>query len=238
MSLRESGFLTPLLPLPRDGGSSDDNSGSWSDVDLALALPPDPDPNPAGRGPGSAAPVLRDAPEALLQPARGSPFAGDDWEKEDGWVAGLDEEHAPHQSDANRFKRPCDGGLVSKGKRPRVEQCCGNGGGGGDGDEAALPGAGALGRSHQATPGQARHHPSFYSNQQACALPVHLTYKGNNCFLTESLLLRACCTLKERNFTSFQKLLMHDPCLMITAPFEALLLPHSIFEAGYRARGL
>ena len=148
-------------------------SGSWSDQDLAIALPSDPDPNPAGQGPSSAAPVQRNGPEALLQPSHGSPSAGDDWEDEqgeDGWEAALDEEHAPHRSTAKRIK-PCDGGLVSKGKRLRVGSGGGGGGvRGGGGDEAALPGPIALGcrpapggheetaalGSHCATPEQAR----------------------------------------------------------------------------------
>ena len=161
-----SGFLAPPLPPPRGADSSDENSGSWSDQDLALALPPDPDPNPAGQGPDSAAAVLSDAAEMFLQPAHGSPFAGDDLEQEqeeDGW-----EVCAPHRSTAKRLKRPCDGDSVSKGKRLRIGECGSDGGGGGN-DEAVLPGPSDLGRpapggcgetaalgSHRATPEQAR----------------------------------------------------------------------------------
>ena len=171
VALRGSGFRAPAFPLQRGADSSNDNSGSWSDVDQAIALPSDPDPNPAGHGPGSAALVQRGAPEALLHPAHGRHSAGDDGEKEqeeDGWEAALDEEHAPLQGAASRLKRPCDGGLVSKGKRPRIRECGGDGGG--SHDEAALPGPIALGRrsapggreetaalgSHHATPEQAR----------------------------------------------------------------------------------
>ena len=173
----------PPCALPLGGGDADHAGGCLSAVDLALAPPPDPDPSPAGCSPGSAAPALRGAPGALLQPPHGSPSAGDDCEEEeedDSWEAGPDEEYTPCRarrsaSSAGRpAKRLRHGAPVRVPKRPRVKTRAGGGSSGGSGgDDAARPGAVALGcrpahgrheetaapGAQQALPEQARRKP-------------------------------------------------------------------------------